>query len=225
VSSRAFVAEAIGTFGLVASICGAGLWAGDAAAAGLAVAAAAGLSLTGLCLALGPISGGHFNPAVTLGLLAGGRLEVRTALGYCIAQVAGGTLAGLLLWGILITGPGSAPESLVTVSNGFAPARTYGLIPVMLIETFATALFVLIVAAATVRGGIGVMAPIAAGAALAALHLIAIPISNAGLNPARATAAAIFADFQAIIQLWVFWVCPVLGGLVGGVLAGWLTDE
>lgn len=223
---RALAAEAIGTFGLVAAICGAGLFgaSGDAASSVMATSLAAGLALTGLALALGPVSGGHFNPAVTLGLLAGGRFEASEALSYIVAQVIGGILAGLLLWVLLVLGP-QGSGSLSQAANGFAPARTFGIWPVMLVETLFTALFVLVVAASTVRNGIGVMAPVAAGVVLAVLHIIAIPISNAGFNPARATGAAVFSDLQALTQLWVFWVCPILGGIAGGVTANWLTGE
>ncbi|MRH02527.1 aquaporin Z [Xanthomonas sontii] len=220
------LAEAAGTFWLVLGGCGAALLAGGSIG-NLGVALAFGLSvLTGL-YALGHLSGGHFNPAVSLGLWAGGRFPLRQVPGYVLAQLVGGIGAAALLY---LVHHGSVAESFQAAtpaafaSNGYGDLSPdgYGAVPAFLLETVLTAVFVGVIMGATRRGAAPAAAPVAIGLCLALIHLVSIPVTNTSVNPARSTAMALFASDGAMQQLWMFWVAPLLGGALGGVFARWL---
>lgn len=225
---KALAAEFIGTFALVTAVCGAGLFSAPAGAGLIAVAFAVGLSVLAMAYAVGPISGGHFNPAVTLGLVAGGRFETKDALGYVIAQVLGG-IAAASIFAIILSGAiggGTVKWNTFTaISHTFGGPGQFTLISAMLIEIVITALFLIVIMGSTSANAPAGFAPIAIGFALVLFHLVSIPVSNASLNPARATATALFADSTALAQLWVFWVAPIIGGVIGGLVGRWLHDE
>jgi aquaporin Z len=214
---RQLAAELIGTFMLVSAVLGAAVVSGNPA--GLGVAFAVGLTVMAMIYAVGPISGGHFNPAVTIGLAAARRFEPRNIIPYILAQLAGGILAALFFYIILSGKADFVPQGYASTGYGEHSAGGFTLIGAFLAELVFTAVFVLIIARVTrEKEGAGLMAPVAIGLALAAMHLISIPISNTSLNPARSTATALFADRWALEQLWLFWVAPLAGGAIGGLL-------
>jgi aquaporin Z len=186
----------------------------------LGIALSIGGTVMALAYAVGHISGGHFNPAVTLGLVAGGRFQSGNALGYVIAQCVGALLACALFSVI-----GKAPPTFA--ANGYGPLSMLqaSLLSVFLIELVLTAFLVFIIMGVTHRRAPAGFAPLAIGLTLTAIHLMAIPISNASVNPARSLATAVFGGATALSQLWVFWVAPILGGALGGLLARWLQEE
>lgn len=220
------LAEFIGTFWLVLGGCGSALIAANVGNGGnglLGVSLAFGLTvLTGVA-ALGHISGGHFNPAVSIGLWAGGRFGGARVLPYILAQVAGGLLAGLALFNIVSGDPWflldpTAPGAFA--SNGFAQFSPggYSLASAAITEVILTAMFLVVIMGVTRNRGNGSVAPIAIGAALTLIHLISIPITNTSVNPARSTAVALFAGHGAISQLWLFWLAPIAGAVIGALL-------
>ena len=222
-NQRALVAELIGTFMLMSSVLGAAFYsfAAPAGAAGiLGVALLIGCTVMALAFAIGHISGGHFNPAVTLGLVAGGRVSGNSAVGYIIAQCIGALIACALF--ALI---GHAPPTFA--ANGYDTLSMLhaGLISVFLIETVLSAFLVFVIMGATSKRAPAGFAPIAIGLTLAAIHIMAIPVSNASVNPARSLGSAVFAGGTALSQLWLFWVAPILGGVIGGSIARWLQEE
>ena len=221
--SRELGAEFIGTFSLVSAVCGAALF--SAPSAGLvAVAFAVGLSVLAMAFAVGHISGGHFNPAVTCGLVAAGRFEAGKAPAYIIAQVLGGAAAACVFYVILGGAAGGKWNDFTAASNLYGGTHPT-LVAVGLIEIVITALFLIVIVGATSKRAPAGFAPIAIGLALTMFHLVAIPISNASLNPARSTATAIFGGAEAWGSLWLFWVAPIVGGVIGGLISKWLQDE
>jgi aquaporin Z len=223
-TARALVSEFVGTFCLVLAIAGAAIFAAPSAGL-LAVALAAGISVVSMAYAVGHISGGHFNPAVTIGLIAAGRFDSARAPAYIISQVLGGAAAGLVLATVVAGGVGVKVNSFVAVSNHYGGPGQYGLLAAFLYEVVITALFMIIIVGSTSRRAPAGFAPIAIGLALALFHIVAIPVTNASLNPARSTATAIFGGALPLSQLWVFWVAPILGGVIGGVIARYLQEE
>ncbi|MSP31745.1 MAG: aquaporin [Pseudolabrys sp.] len=222
--SKELGAEFIGTFALVSAVCGAGLF--FAPSAGLvAIAFAVGLSVLAMAFAVGHISGGHFNPAVTLGLAAGGRFALDKAPAYIIAQVLGGASAAGVFYLVLMGAPAGKWNSFTDISNLYGGAKGFSLAAVFLTEVVITALFLMVIVGVTSKRAPAGFAPVAIGLSLTLFHLIAIPVSNASLNPARSTATAIFGGPAAWNTLWLFWVAPILGGLIGGFVARWLQDE
>jgi aquaporin Z len=218
--SRELTAEFIGTFTLVTAVCGAALF--SAPSAGLvAVAFAVGLSVLAMAYAVGSISGGHFNPAVTCGLVAAGRFDGGKAIGYIIAQVAGGIAAAAVFYVIWKGAPAGKWNDFLAVSNTYGGSG-FSMLSVGLIEVVITALFVLVIVSVTSPAAPAGFAPIAIGLALVLFHLVSIPVSNASLNPARSTATAIFGGSAALGSLWLFWVAPILGGVIGGAVGKWL---
>jgi aquaporin Z len=214
---RRLAAELIGTFMLVAAVLGAAVVSGNAA--GLGVAFAIGLSVMAMIYAVGPISGGHFNPAVTVGLWAAGRFEPAKIIPYVLAQLAGGILAALFFYVVLSGKADFTVGGYASTGYGEHSAGGFSLLGALLSEIVFTAIFVLIIARVTrPNEGAGLMAPVAIGLTLTAMHLISIPISNTSLNPARSTATALFAQGWALEQLWLFWVAPLAGGAIGGLL-------
>ena len=220
-------AELIGTFILVFGVIGTAIFAaGFAGGEGglnvgfLGVALALGLSVLVGAYSFGPISGGHFNPAVTLGLAVGGRFAWREVGGYIGAQLVGGILASTLLLGVLSTGPLFDIVVFQGVSTGYDELSPggFGLLSVFLIETIATAVFLFVILGVTsVRAAAG-FAPLAIGLTLTALALVAIPVSNASFNPARSIATAIYGGTEALLQLWVSVVAPILGAVIAGAI-------
>jgi aquaporin Z len=220
---RDLVAEFIGTFALVTAVCGAALF--SAPSAGLvAVAFAVGLSVLAMAFAVGHISGGHFNPAVTCGLIAGGRFEAGKAAGYIVAQVLGGIAAAAVFYVILKGAPAGKWNDFTAASNLYG-GNGFSLIAVALVEIVITALFLVVILGSTSQRAPAGFAPIAIGLALTLFHLVAIPVSNASLNPARSTATAIFGGTEALKSLWLFWVAPIVGGVIGGAISRWLQEE
>ena len=220
---RALVAEFIGTFMLMSSVLGAAFYsfgAPSGAAGILGIALSIGATVMALAFAIGHISGGHFNPAVTLGLIAGGRFKSSNALGYVAAQGLG-ALAACGLFSLI----GKAPPTFA--ANGYGPLSMLqaSLFSVFLIELVLTAFLVFIIMGVTNRRAPAGFAPLAIGLTLTAIHLMAIPISNASVNPARSLGSAVFGGTTALSQLWLFWVAPIIGGVIGGALARWLQEE
>jgi aquaporin Z len=222
-SQRALAAEFIGTFMLMSSVLGAAFYS-FAAPAGAArnkgVALAIGVTVMALAFSIGHISGGHYNPAVTLGLIAGGRVSSASAVGYIIAQCVGALAACAVFALIGKTTPTFAANGYDQLSMIKA-----GMGSVFLIETVLTAFFLIVIMGATSKRAPAGFAPIAIGLALTAIHIMAIPVSNASVNPARSLATAVFGGTTALSQVWLFWVAPILGAVIGGVIARWLQEE
>ena len=228
--SKRLTAEFIGTFWLVLGGCGSAVLAANFGGPGnplgiglLGVSLAFGLTVLTGAYALGHISGGHFNPAVSFGLWAGGRFDGRDLLPYIVAQVAGGALAGFILLQIASGQSGFAidPAAAGTfATNGYGAMSPggYSVMAAALIEIVLTAMFVIVIMGATHARAPAGFAPIAIGLALTLIHLISIPVTNTSVNPARSTAVALFAGSGALSQLWLFWVAPIIGGLIGGAI-------
>ncbi len=221
-TTNKLIAEAIGTFTLVSAVLGAALISGNAA--GLGVALAVGIAVMGMAYAMGPISGGHFNPAVTLGLVAAGRFEKSQVLGYIIAQVVGGVLSALF-FALVLSSKGALPAGFA--SNGFGEHSGGGfpMIAALLMEIVQTGLFVLLICRVTRTNGAGNMAPVAIGLTLCMMHIMSIPVANTSLNPARSIATAVIEGGWALQQLWLFIVAPIVGGLIGGALDKFLGES
>ena len=223
-NSKKYLAELIGTFALVSSVCGAALF--SAPSAGLmTVAFAIGAIVLAMAYALGPISGGHFNPAVTCGLVAAGRCEPGEAIPYIIAQLIGGVAAAAVFYVILSGAPAGKWNDFVAISNIYGGADHFPLLQVALIECVLTALFLIVIVGVTSKKAPAGFAPIAIGLTLVFIHLASIPVSNASVNPARSTATAIFGGGAALSSLWLFWVAPIVGGVIGGYIGRWMHDE
>ncbi len=226
--TKRLIAELFGTFVLVLGVIGTALFAsGNTGLLGVAIAV--GLTIIGAAYAVGHISGGHFNPAVSIGAAASGRFAWRDVGPYAIAQIVGGALATLVLFGIASGREGFLAEAQAAgfASNGFGEHSPggFGLVSVLLAEVVITALFVWIILGVTDRRAPSGFAPIAIGLSLTLFHLVAIPISNASLNPARSIATAIFGGPDALAQLWVFIVAPIAGALIAGFLYKPLFDR
>lgn len=234
---KRLVAEAIGTFWLVLGGCGSAVLAanfgGDGNPLGiglLGVSLAFGLTVLTGAYAFGHISGGHFNPAVSFGLWAGGRFPAKDLLPYVIVQVLGAALAGLVLFQIASGAPGFAIDPNAAgafATNGF-DARSpggYSMHAALICEIVLTAMFLVVIMGATHGRAPAGFAPIAIGLALTLIHLISIPVTNTSVNPARSTGVALFVGGGALSQLWLFWVAPIVGGIVGGALYRWLAPD
>lgn len=220
--SRALAAELIGTFMLMSSILGAslsGLGApGPASIVGVALAV--GLTVMSMAYAVGHVSGGHFNPAITLGLVAARRFDAGDAAPYILAQCLGALAAAALFKWI-----GHTPSSFAANGYGELSPLKVGLVPVFAIETVTTALLLIVVTGSTARDAAGTFAPISVGLAVTAIHIMTIPISNTSINPARSLAPAVFAGPVALSQAWVFWAAPILGAVIGGLIGSWLSND
>jgi aquaporin Z len=228
-----FLAEVFGTFVLVFGVGGAALFAtllgggqgGPSGVGFLGVAFALGLSVMVAIYAVGGISGGHFNPAVTLGLALGRRFAWSDVLGYVVAQLIGGLIASSLLYVIAMFGPEGLLNYLVDAgfaSNGYAENSPlqFGLVAVIIMEVIATAILVWVIIGATDKLNAAGFAPIAIGFTLVMLNIIAVPVSGGAFNPARSIATAIYGGPAALSQVWVFIVFPIIGGLIAGVTYG-----
>ena len=220
---RRLIAETFGTFWLVFGGCGSAVLAAAFPEVGiglLGVALAFGLTVLTMAYAIGHISGCHLNPAVTLGLCAGGRFPAKEVLPYAAAQVAGAIIAAYFLLIIASGSPAFSLPDAGLAQNGFGDGSPggYSMMAGFLIELVLTAGFLIVILGSTDgRAPVG-FAPIAIGLALTLIHLISIPITNTSVNPARSTGMALFAGSGAMFQLWLFWVAPLLGGAIGGAI-------
>ncbi|EGK9148804.1 aquaporin Z [Salmonella enterica] len=219
---KKLMAEVAGTFWLVLGGCGSAVLAAGFPDLGIGfagVATAFGLTVLTGAYALGHISGAHFNPAVSLGLWAGGRFPASQLLPYILAQVAGGLLGAGVIY-LIATGAPGFDVHAGFASNGFgehSPAG-FNLMSAAITEVVLTAMFVLVIAGVTDGRAPAGFAPLAIGFCLMLIHLISIPVDNTSVNPARSTAVAVFAGGEWLSQLWLFWVAPLAGGVLGGVL-------
>ncbi len=215
-------AEFLGTFWLVFGGCGSAVLAAGFPEVGiglLGVSLAFGLTVLTMAYAIGHISGCHLNPAVTFGLWAGGRFPAREIPGYVIAQVAGAIVAAYMLFLIASGAPGWTLDSGLA-ANGFGE-HSPGLFTLqagLIAEILLTAFFLLVIMGATHGRAPAGFAPIAIGLALTLIHLISIPVTNTSVNPARSTGPALIQGGWALEQLWVFWVAPIVGGVIGGAV-------
>ena len=221
--SKRAAAEFFGTFWLVFGGCGTAIFAATYPQYGVGfagVAAAFGLTLLTMAFAIGHISGCHINPAVSIGLVAGKRFPASELLPYIVAQVLGGIAASAVLYAIA---SGKAGFSLANgfASNGYAAHSPdhYSLCACFVAEVVLTAFFLLVIIGSTDERAPKGFAPIAIGLCLTLIHLIAIPITNTSVNPARSTGPAIFVGGWATHQLWLFWVAPIVGAIVGGLIS------
>ena len=215
------LAECFGTFWLVFGGCGSAVLAAGVADVGigwLGVSLAFGLTVLTMAYTVGHISGGHFNPAVSLGLMVAGRFESKLLIPYWIAQVVGAILAAIVLYLIVSGAPDFAGVGGFA-SNGYGEASPggYSMMSGLVAEIVLTAFFLIIILGATSKNAPAGFAPIAIGLGLTLIHLVSIPVTNTSVNPARSTGVAIFADGPALAQLWLFWVAPLIGGAVGAV--------
>lgn len=215
-------AEFFGTFWLVLGGCGSAVLAAAFPEVGiglLGVSFAFGLTVLTMAYAIGHVSGCHLNPAVSLGLWAGGRFSGKELVPYLVAQVLGG-IAGAGVLYLIASGKAGFDATAGFASNGFGERSPggYGLTAAFVTEVVMTAMFLLIILGATDKRAPQGFAPIAIGLGLTLIHLISIPVTNTSVNPARSTAVAIFAGGGAIGQLWLFWVAPLLGGVLGATV-------
>lgn len=223
--TKKLCAEAVGTFWLVFGGCGSAVLAAAFGGSdsnlgiGLAgVALAFGLTVLTMAFAIGHISGCHLNPAVTLGLVAGGRHPAKEAVPYIVAQTLGAILAAVVLYAIATGRPGADIGTFAANGYGAHSPGHYGLAAATLSEFVLTAMFLLVIMGSTDARAPAGLAPIAIGLCLTLIHLIGIPVTNVSVNPARSTGPALFAGGWALEQLWLFWVVPIAGALTGGVL-------
>jgi aquaporin Z len=227
--SRKYAAEAIGTFWLTFTGCGSAVLAAAFPQVGiglLGVALAFGLSVVTMAYAIGHISGCHLNPAVTVGLAAGGRFPANQIAPYVIAQVIGAIVAAGVLY---LIARGKADFSLAGgfAANGYgehSPGK-YDLPAAAIAEFVLTMMFLFVIMGATHGKAPAGFAPLAIGLTLTLIHLFCIPVTNTSVNPARSTGPALFVGGWALQQLWLFWIAPLAGGVAGGVLYRWLCDE
>lgn len=226
---RRSIVEMVGTFWLVLGGCGSAVLAAGFPRFGIGfagVALAFGLTVLTMAYALGGLSGAHFNPAVSVGLWVGGRFPGRDVPSYVAAQVAGALLAGGVLYAIASGAPGFHPAAGFA-ANGYGPHSPglYALPSAALCELVLTCGFLVVIMGVTdPKRALAGFAPLAIGFALTLIHLISIPVTNTSVNPARSTGVALFAGGWAIRQLWLFWVAPLIGGAVGGLLYRALSE-
>lgn len=217
-------AEFIGTFWLVLGGCGSAVLAAGVPDVGIGfmgVSLAFGLTVLTMVYAIGPISGCHLNPAVTIGLLIGGRFEAKDLAPYIISQVLGG-IAGAGVLYLICTGNGSAIGDFAANGYGDHSPGQYSMMAALICEVVMTFMFLLIILGATDSRAPKGFAGIAIGLALTLIHLISIPVTNTSVNPARSTSQAIFVGDWAFGQLWLFWVAPILGAVLAGLVYKWL---
>jgi aquaporin Z len=230
--SKRLAAEFFGTFWLVLGGCGSAVLAAQFGGAGnplgiglVGVSLAFGLTVLTMAYAVGHISGGHFNPAVSVGLWAAGRFQGKDLLPYVVAQLVGAVAAGAALY-LIATGKAGA-EVGGFASNGYGERSPggYGLGAAALTEVLMTFFFLVIILGATSKAAPAGFAPIAIGLGLTLIHLISIPVTNTSVNPARSTGVALFADPGALTQLWLFWVAPIAGAAIAGFVSRWLQSS
>ncbi len=228
--TRRLLAEFLGTFWLVFGGCGSAVLAAAYPELGIGfagVALAFGLTVLTMAYAVGGISGGHFNPAVTVGLLAAGKFDGKDLVPYVVAQLVGAVVAALALY-LVVSGKSDFTSVGGFASNGYGEASPggYSLTSALVIEVLLTFFFLIVILGATSGRVPAGFAPIAIGLALTLIHLISIPVTNTSVNPARSTGVALFAEGPALAQLWLFWVAPLIGAAIAGVVyKALLNDE
>ncbi|WP_261833472.1 aquaporin Z [Vibrio ishigakensis] len=216
-----YLAEVIGTFWLVLGGCGSAVLAAGIPDLGIAfvgVSLAFGLTVVTMAYAIGHISGCHLNPAVTIGLWAGGRHETKDVVPYIVAQVIGGIIAGGVLYVIATGKAGADIGGFATNGYGDYSPDGYSMTAALVTEIVLTAVFLFVIMGATDSRAPAGFAPLAIGFCLTLIHLISIPVTNTSVNPARSTGVAVFVGDYALSQLWLFWVAPIIGGIIGAVV-------
>ena len=226
---KKYSAEFIGTFWLVLGGCGSAVLAAafqDVGIGLLGVSLAFGLTVLTMAFAIGHISGCHLNPAVSFGLWAGGRFPAKELLPYVVAQVLGGIVAGGVLY-LIASGKAGFELSAGFASNGYGAHSPggYGMMAALTTEVVMTMMFLLVILGATDKRAPQGFAPIAIGLCLTLIHLISIPVTNTSVNPARSTAVAVFVGDWAISQLWLFWVAPIIGAILGAIIYRFIGSE
>ena len=228
--SRKIAAEFLGTFWLVLGGCGSAVLAANIAGAPvvslgyLGVSLAFGLTVVTGAYALGHISGGHFNPAVTLGLWTAGKFPTGEIVPYWLAQVLGAIAGASVLFLIASGLPGFTAGGFAANGYGGHSPHGYGLTASAVTEVVMTFMFLIIILGATAKAAAPGFGGLAIGLALVLIHLISIPVTNTSVNPARSTGPALYADSWALDQLWLFWVAPLAGAALAGLLWRWLSD-
>ena len=221
-------AEFLGTFWLVLGGCGSAVLAATFPGVGIGwvgVAFAFGLTLLTMVYVIGPISGCHINPAVSIGLWCGGRFSASELLPYICAQVLGGIAAGGVLFLIASGKPGFVLDGFASNGYGAHSPGGYSLFSALITEVTMTFMFLLIILGATDKRAPAGFAGIAIGLGLTLIHLISIPVTNTSVNPARSTGVAVFTGDWALSQLWLFWLAPILGGILAGLVYLWLWSD
>jgi aquaporin Z len=216
---KKYIAESFGTFWLVLGGCGSAVLAAafpDVGIGLLGVALAFGLTVLTMAYAIGHISGCHLNPAVSIGLYAGGRFPANQLLPYIVAQVVGAIVAGGVLY-VIASGKAGFELAAGFASNGYGDHSPggYSLIAALVCEVVMTMMFLLVILGATDKRAPQGMAPIAIGLCLTLIHLISIPVTNTSVNPARSTGVAVYVGGWALAQLWLFWIAPIVGAVIG----------
>jgi aquaporin Z len=225
--TRRAAAEFFGTFWLTFGGCGAAVLAAAYPSLGigfLGVALAFGLTVLTMAYAVGHTSGGHFNPAVTVGLWAGGRCKSSDIVPYIIAQLIGAIVAAAALYWIASGKPGWSPGSFASNGYGDLSPGKYGLGACFAMEVLMSFFFLLIIIGCTSKGAAVGFAGIPIGLTLTLIHLVSIPVTNTSVNPARSTGPALFAGGEYVSQLWLFWLAPLIGAIIAGLVARWLHE-
>jgi aquaporin Z len=225
--SRRVMAEFFGTFWLTFGGCGAAVLAAAFPALGiglLGIALAFGLTVLTMAYAVGHISGGHFNPAVTLGLWAARRCAGKHVVPYILAQVIGAIVAAAILWMIASGKPGWVPNGFAANGYGDLSPGKYGFTACLITELVMSFFFLFIIIGTTSKGAAVGFAGIPIGLALTLIHLVSIPVTNTSVNPARSTGPALFAGSAYMDQLWLFWLAPIVGAMVAGAFARWMYE-
>jgi aquaporin Z len=220
--TRRLAAEFVGTFWLVLGGCGSAVLAATFPEVGIGlvgVSLAFGLTVVTMAYAVGHISGGHFNPAVSVGLAVAGRFDGKDLLPYVVAQVLGGVAAGGVLY-VIASGQPGFDVAAGFASNGYGERSPggYSLWAALVTEVVMTLMFLVVILGATDRRAPPGFAPLAIGLALTLIHLISIPVTNTSVNPARSTGVAVYVGGGAVFQLWLFWIAPVVGGALGALV-------
>lgn len=226
-TGRRVAAEFFGTFWLVFGGCGAAVLAAGFPNLGIAflgVSLAFGLTVLSMAYAVGHVSGGHFNPAVTLGLWAAGRCANYHVIPYIVAQVVAAIAASAVLYVIASSHAGWVPGGFASNGYGDLSPGKYGLGGCFLMEVVMTFFFLFIIIGTTSKGAAVGLAGIPIGLALTLIHLVSIPVTNTSVNPARSTGPALFAGGEYLGQLWLFWAAPILGAVIAGLLSRWLQE-
>jgi aquaporin Z len=225
---RKLAAEFFGTFWLVFCGCGSALLAAafpDVGIGFLGVALAFGLTVLTMAYAVGGISGGHFNPAVSVGMVIGKRMPAGDLVGYVVVQLIGAAVAAAVLYLIASGQAGFTPGNFASNGYGELSPGKYSLLAGLVIEVVMTGFFVFIILATTAPKAPAGFAPLAIGLTLTLIHLASIPVTNTSVNPARSTGTALFADTGALGQLWLFWVAPIAGAVIGALIWNALFEE
>ncbi len=226
--SRVLAAEFLGTFWLVLGGCGSAVLAAAFPELGIGfvgVALAFGLTVLTMAYAIGHISGCHLNPAVTIGLVVGGRFTAGEAVTYIVAQVLGAIAAAGVLFLIASGKAGFTLGGFAANGYGELSPGKYSMVSAFICEVVLTAFFLLVILGSTSRRAPAGFAPIAIGLCLTLIHLISIPVTNTSVNPARSTSQALFAGGEYIMQLWLFWVAPIIGAVIAGLISRFLESE